>query len=206
MSEQSDDSQDSNRLFPVFLKLEQMRLLSVGGGKVGLEKLQAVLANSPLTETTLVSKEIDKRIVQSAASHPNLSLQQRAFVESDVYEVDVVIVAIDDPTESKRIRNIAKQHRKLVNVADKPELCDFYLGSIVQKGHLKIAISTNGKSPTIAKRLKELFNSLLPDQLNDILNNMSRIRSRLTGTFTQKVEALNRLTSDLAQEEMKDDR
>jgi uncharacterized protein len=204
MNQQSGKSQDSNRLFPVFLKLEQMRLLIVGGGKVGLEKLQAVLANSPSTETTLVSKEIDSRIVQLAASYPNLSLQQRAFVESDVYEVDVVIVAIDDPTESQRIRNVAKQHRKLVNVADKPELCDFYLGSIVQKGHLKIAISTNGKSPTIAKRLKELFNSILPDQLNDILNNMSRIRSRLTGTFTQKVEALNRLTSNLAEAE--DDR
>ena len=50
---------------------------------------------------------------------------------------------------------LSKQKKLLVNVADTPELCDFYLGSIVDKGNLKIAISTNGKSPTIAKRMRE---------------------------------------------------
>jgi siroheme synthase-like protein len=56
---------------------------------------------------------------------------------------------------NKYIRHSAHDRKLLINVADKPELCDFYLGSIVQKGDLKIAISTNGKSPTIAKRLKK---------------------------------------------------
>jgi siroheme synthase-like protein len=55
------------------------------------------------------------------------------------------IIAINDPIISEQIRNDAKQRSKLVNAADKPELCDFYLGSVVKKGNLKIAISTNGK-------------------------------------------------------------
>ena len=64
---------------------------------------------------------------------------------------------------SSQIRDEAKSRGKLVNVADKPELCDFYLSSVVKKGDLKIAISTNGKSPTTAKRLKEVLQEALPD-------------------------------------------
>jgi siroheme synthase-like protein len=60
-----------------------------------------------------------------------------------------LIVAVNDLAWSEEIRNDAKAKGILVNVADKPGLCDFYLGSIVQKGNLKIAISTNGKSPTL---------------------------------------------------------
>jgi len=85
-----------------------------------------------------------------------------------------------------------------VNVADKPELCDFYLGSVVKKGNLKIAISTNGKSPTIAKRLKEMFNEVLPDQLDELLQNMHIIRNKLNGSFTDKINKLNTITRDLA--------
>jgi len=83
-----------------------------------------------------------------------------------------------------------------VNVADKPELCDFYMGSIVQKGNLKIGISTNGKSPTVAKRLKELFNDLLPEEIDQLLDNMQAIRSRLQGNFADKVNQLNAITKD----------
>ncbi|MGB8191711.1 MAG: TSUP family transporter, partial [Chitinophagaceae bacterium] len=96
------------------------------------------------------------------------------------------------------ISTLAKQHGKLVNVADKPELCDFYLSSIVQKGNLKIAISTNGKSPTLAKRLKEIFNEALPDKLDDVLNNLHIIRNKMNGDFAAKVKKLDRITRVLA--------
>ena len=89
-----------------------------------------------------------------------------------------------------------KQKNKLVNVADKPELCDFYMGSIVQKGNLKIGISTNGKSPTVAKRLKDLFNELLPEEIDELLDNMQAIRSRMKGDFADKVNQLNAITKD----------
>ena len=85
---------------------------------------------------------------------------------------------------------------KLVNVADMPELCDFYLSSVVKKGNLKIAISTNGKSPTIAKRLKDLFNELLPEEIDELLDNMQSVRNRLKGDFNDKVNQLNAITKD----------
>jgi uncharacterized membrane protein YfcA len=82
-------------------------------------------------------------------------------------------------------------------VADKPELCDFYLGSIVKKGDLKIGISTNGKSPTIAKRLKELFQDNLPDELDLSLQQMNAFRNTLNGDFAHKVKELNKATAIL---------
>jgi uncharacterized membrane protein YfcA len=109
-----------------------------------------------------------------------------------------VITAINDPILSEQIRNDAKQKGKLINAADKPELCDFFLASVVKKGNLKIAISTNGKSPTIAKRLKEVLNDVMPDQLDEVLQNMHVIRNKLSGNFTDKVNKLNHITRDLS--------
>jgi siroheme synthase-like protein len=176
----------------------------VGGGKIGLEKLNAILLNAPETKIKLVAIEIGDEIKQLLATYPNLQLIERAFLPSDVDDSDVVLVAIDDKNESTRIRNIAKEKGKLVNVADKPELCDFYMSSIVQKGNLKIAISTNGKSPTIAKRLKDLFNELLPEELDELLDNMVEIRSKLKGDFTDKVNQLNAITKDFVLGKKKD--
>jgi precorrin-2 dehydrogenase/sirohydrochlorin ferrochelatase len=82
----------------------------------------------------------------------------------------------------------------LVNVADTPDLCDFYLGSIVTKGDLKIAISTNGKSPTLSKRLREFFEDVLPENINDLILNLNEYRNSLKGSFAEKVEKLNQLT------------
>jgi uncharacterized protein len=188
----------SNQLFPVFLKLENMRVLVVGGGNVGLEKLNAILQNSPSTSVKLVAVNIHGPVRSLAATHANIQLLEKEFEETDLDEAQVVIVAVNDPHTSQVISQLARQNGKLVNVADKPELCDFYLGSIVQKGNLKIAISTNGKSPTIAKRLKEIFNEMLPDKLDDVLNNMHIIRNKLNGDFAAKVQKLNEITSTLA--------
>jgi siroheme synthase-like protein len=93
----------------------------------------------------------------------------------------------------------AKLKGILINVADKPDLCDFYLGSVVQKGNLKVAISTNGKSPTIAKRLKEVLNETLPQELDSLLDNMQNIRNQMKGDFTEKVKQLNEITKTLSQ-------
>src|SRR6185312_7964425 len=95
------------------------------------------------------------------------------------------------------IRESAHERKLLINVADKPDLCDFYLGSIVQKGDLKLAISTNGKSPTVAKRLKEVLNEGLPEELDITLQQMSELRSSLSGDFAYKVRTLNEVTSVL---------
>ncbi|HMJ48138.1 MAG TPA: TSUP family transporter [Ferruginibacter sp.] len=198
----TDESQvipeTDNNLFPVFLKLENLKLLIVGGGKVALEKLHAVIQNSPATKITMVAIDFSEATRSAAEHHPGIELIERAYESSDLDNVDIIIIAVNDPLTSMLIRNDAQIRGKLVNVADQPHLCDFYLGSIVKKGNLKIAISTNGKSPTVAKRLKESFNELLPAVLDEVLENMEIIRGKIKGDFSTKVNELNRITKVLS--------
>jgi uncharacterized protein len=185
-----------NNLFPIFLKLEQLHVLVVGGGVVALEKLTALWKSSPKTRVTLVAPLINSEIL-AFQEEKELVIIQREFEEKDLENIDVVVVAVGDVPTSEVIRLIAKKHRLLVNVADKPELCDFYLGSIVTKGNLKIAISTNGKSPTFAKRLKEILNDNISDNVEDALDNLNKLRNHLEGDFQHKVNELNQITSTL---------
>ncbi|HKB43261.1 MAG TPA: bifunctional precorrin-2 dehydrogenase/sirohydrochlorin ferrochelatase [Chitinophagaceae bacterium] len=191
-------SKDTNKLFPIFLKLEELNVLVVGGGKVGLEKLNAIINNSPATRITIVAGNILEKIKKLAQKYPNILLREKNFEPTDLNDKDIVIVAINDKTTSSYIRAIAKEKKVLANVADKPGLCDFYLSSVVQKGNLKIAISTNGKSPTMAKRLKETLDDVLPNKLDKILTNMETIRKNMNGNFADKVKKLNKVTKLLA--------
>lgn len=186
-----------NDLFPIFLKLEHLNTLVVGGGNVGLEKLSALMRNSPEARVMLVGREIRQDLREFAADYPQVLMLERAFEPSDLNGKQLVVCATDNPVLHHEIREMAHARGILVNVADTPAECDFYLGSIVQKGDLKIAISTNGKSPTIAKRLKETLNDALPDELDDLLQNMPAIRARLDGDFSEKVRTLNALTASL---------
>jgi len=154
--------QVGNQLFPVFLQLNQLRTLLVGGGNVALEKLTALLGNSPQATVKVVAKEISAAVRDFIRGYPSVSLHERAFDDADLDGVDIVVVAADNAYLNEHIRNESRRRHILINVADKPDLCDFYLGSVVKKGNLKIGISTNGKSPTIAKRIKELLNDALP--------------------------------------------
>jgi siroheme synthase-like protein len=186
-----------NQLFPVFLKLENLHTVLVGGGNVGLEKLTAMLQNSPGAAITVISKTFLPQIEALAASNPKLTIIQKAFADTDLDGADLAMAATNDPELNRYIRQSAHDRKLLVNVADKPDLCDFYLGSIVQKGDLKIGISTNGKSPTVAKRLKEVLNEALPAELDTTLQQMSEIRNSLSGDFAYKVQELNRVTAVL---------
>ena len=187
--------EERNNLFPVFLKLEELDTLLVGGGNVGLEKLNALLKSSPLARVTVVAPLIRDEIRQLAASNGNVRLIERNFRVRDLQGKDLVVMATDDPQLHGRIRALARKRRLLVNVADTPKLCDFYLGSVVTKGNLKIGISTNGKSPTIAKRIREYLEEAIPEDTEALLQNMRGIRERLKGDFADKVKMLNDITS-----------
>ncbi|MBU3046583.1 TSUP family transporter [Chryseobacterium indologenes] len=195
----------SNWLYPIFLKLETLSLLIIGGGKVSLEKLESVLGNSPGTPIKLVAKEIIPEVRSLQNQYPHIILHERPYEDHDFNDTDLAIIAVNDLVLAGQIRDQAHQKNVLVNIADKPELCDFYLGSIVKKGSLKIAISTNGKSPTIAKRLRETFTEIIPDEMDHVLDNMQNIRRQLQGDFNDKVKELNKITTEYLSEGKKND-
>ena len=193
-------NKESNELFPVFLKLQNFRTLLVGAGNVGLEKLEAMLNNSPKANITIVGERVLPQIKELLKHHQYVQLFERRFEEQDLNGVELVILATDDKQLHHYIRGIAKEKGLLVNVADTPDLCDFYLSSIVKKGNLKIAISTNGKSPTVAKRIKQIIKESLPDEIDDTLAQMSKLRDTLKGDFAYKVRKMNEATASLVNE------
>ena len=186
-----------NELFPVFVKLNNLRTLLIGAGNVGLEKLTAIIGNSTQASVTVVSETFHTSFFELASVHSNLKLIEKSFSETDLLDVDIVFAATDNNVLNAEIKLLANAKGLLVNVADKPALCDFYLGAVVQKGDLKIGISTNGKSPTIAKRLKEVLNDSLPNEIDDTLQYMSALRKTLNGDFAYKVKQLNKVTEGL---------
>ena len=190
-----------NELFPVFLKLNQFNVLIIGGGNVGLEKLSAMLKNSPKADVTIVSKTFIQELKDLADLKENVKLITDEFNESYLEGKNIVISALNDIDKSAEIKVIVNSKGLLYNAADKPELCDFYLGSTVTKGNLKIGISTNGKSPTMAKRIKETLNDVFPDETEEVLENLYKIRSELKGDFDLKIKTLNKITKDMVEQE-----
>jgi precorrin-2 dehydrogenase / sirohydrochlorin ferrochelatase len=192
---------ERNNLFPVFLKLESLETLIVGGGHVGLEKLTAILKNSPTAKISVVARTIQEPIKVLAAQHENIRVFERNFKLWDLWNKDLVILATNNRGLNETIRKFARTRRLLINVADTPDLCDFYLGSVVTKGNLKIGISTNGKSPTISKRIREYLEEAIPEETNELLDNMNKIREQIKGDFNHKVKVLNEVTASFLKAE-----
>ena len=186
-----------NPLFPVFLKLDQLQTLVVGGGNVGLEKTQALLKNDPNAKLKIVARSIMPELQNLVDLHPSCEISEKSFSETDLDGINVLILATDIRETNLEIRELAKKKNILVNVADTPDICDFYLGSTIKKGDLKIGISTNGKSPTLAKRFRQILEEIIPDDMQSLLDNLNTIRNRLKGDFTEKVKELNKITDSL---------
>lgn len=190
--------QTTNQLFPVFLKLDQLDLLIVGGGAVGLEKLHFLLKSSPNARVTLVGKTVLQEIHDLAAqAKGKFTIIERPFQTTDLDGKQIVVAATENRETNLIIRRQAKERNILVNVADTPDLCDFYMGSIVTRGPLKVAISTNGQSPTLAKRLRQLLEQELPEDIDQLIDNLHRFRNTLKDGFAHKVQTLNKLTESL---------
>ncbi len=194
---------ERNELYPVFLKLHQLKLLIVGAGEVGYEKLSFILKSSPRAKVRMVAPWVSPEIetLLAGKEEHDVEIIRRPFEESDVEWPDLVIAATNIELLNQQVQKVAKAKQKLVNVADTPALCDFYLGSIVTKGFLKVAVSTNGQSPTFAKRFRQLLEEVLPEDTSDLLENLKEIRDRLGGDFAHKVKELNRITASLLEEE-----
>lgn len=190
-------STSRNELFPVFLKVHELNVLLVGGGNVALEKLTFLFKSSPQANVTLVADRILPEVRAIAKKHASLRLFERRFGWNDLHGKQLAILATDDRPLHEQIREYTRGTSLLLNVADTPELCDLYLGGIVTKGDLKIAISTNGRSPTLAKRIRQYLEEALPEETQALIDQLDRYRKTLKGDFAEKVRALNRATASL---------
>jgi siroheme synthase-like protein len=133
------------------LRLEGRNCLVVGGGEIGLEKVEGVLACSG--DVTLVAPEANAAL-QALAAEGSITWVKRPYEAGDLEGKFMAIAATNDTDVNISVYNDAEKRAMLVNVVDVPSLCNFILPAIVRTGPLAIAISTAGASPALAKRIK----------------------------------------------------
>lgn len=195
---------ERNNLYPIFLKLSNLKVLIIGGGNVAEEKLTFLLKSSPDANVTMVSPMFREGTV-SLAKMGNVKLIQSKYKKKYLKEKHIVIATTDVPKVNVKVYKHCRKRSILVNVADNPPYCDFYMGGIVTKGNVKVAISTNGKSPTTAKRLRQFFEDVIPENVDDLVKNLNEYRKTIKGDFEQKVETLNEFTKGLIEKKVQND-
>ncbi len=139
------------RFYIACLRLTGRRCVVVGGGDVGLEKVEGLLACD--AEVTLVAPQAHPELVQLALEG-SIAWEQREYQAGDLEGALIAIAATGDSDVNIRVFEDAENRAMLVNVVDVPPLCNFILPAIVRNGPLAIAISTAGASPALAKRMK----------------------------------------------------
>jgi precorrin-2 dehydrogenase/sirohydrochlorin ferrochelatase len=187
---------ERNNLYPIFLKVSNLNILIVGGGNVALEKLSFLLKSSPDARVEMVSpmfREETLALVEEFGVKITTTTYNKRFLKNK----HIVIATTDNIPVNEEVYRDCRAKNILVNVADNPPFCDFYMGGIVTKGNVKVAISTNGKSPTTAKRLRQFFEDVLPDNIDDLVKNLNEFRKTIKGDFEEKVETLNEFTKGL---------
>lgn len=162
--------------FPAFVKLDNKKILIVGGGYIAYEKLDHLLDFTK--DISVISLELSDDMAKGIKDN-NLSYEQRAYEVGDIKDYAVVIVAVDDIPLQAEIFAESKQYNCLCNSVDSVDYCDFIFPSYIKKDDLTIAVSTSGASPAMAKHLRMYLQNLIPDSIGEFLKEMKDLRKTL---------------------------
>jgi precorrin-2 dehydrogenase/sirohydrochlorin ferrochelatase len=158
------------------LDINERACLVVGGGNVGARKAKGLLAAG--ARVVVVSPVMDAAL-EALLPDERLSLKKRAYRPSDMAGVFLVIGATDQAELNRRIKRDAQAAKALCNVADQPQLCDFILPAVVNQGDLALAITTGGRSPALAKRLRRELQGQFGPEYAELTALLGAIRTRL---------------------------
>ena len=164
------------KYYPIHLDIKNRRCLVVGGGAVGTRKVNTLLECG--AHVSVVGPDPTPQLTR-LASEGSINLQKRAYRSDDLSGMFLVIGATDDEALNRRISEDAEHSHILCNIADRPEVCNFILPSIVSRGDLVITISTSGKSPALAKHLRQKLEKQFGREYADFLILMGAIRQKL---------------------------
>ena len=162
--------------FPLYMDMQNLKVLVVGGGSIATEKLEKLTDFT--TEITVIALHVEEE-AHSLIEEYQLILEQRAYQRGDIEGFDIVIVATDTVDLHKAIYDESRGSRILVNSVDNTDYCDFIFPSYVQKGDLTIAFSTGGASPAFAKQIRRHFEKIIPDSVGEFLQKMKGLRSTM---------------------------
>ena len=162
--------------YPVNLDIKKRKCLVVGGGRVGTRKVVTLLECG--AKVTVVSPDVRKDLLE-LADRGVITLNQRLYRKSDLDGMFLVIGTTDDEELNHQISIAAEKLNMLCNIADRPKACNFILPSIVNRGDLTISISTAGKSPALAKKLRIELEEQFGNEYAELLRLMGAIRAKL---------------------------
>ncbi len=163
-------------LYPIFLRLTGEAVLVVGAGAVGTRKVSGLLAAG--ARVTVVAPEATDEIGR-LAGEGKVRWERRPFEESDVKGHRLVFAATPDRAVSERVERAAAGAGLLVNVADTPDLCSFYLPSVLERGPLKVAVSTSGACPAYARELRRRLERRIGKRTDGFVELLGRMRERV---------------------------
>ncbi|HKW16892.1 MAG TPA: bifunctional precorrin-2 dehydrogenase/sirohydrochlorin ferrochelatase [Terriglobales bacterium] len=184
-------------MFPIFLKLEGRQCLVVGAGTVAEGKIRGLLDAGALVQV-VAPKAVFQ--IRRWDFEGKLSWKPREFDPRDLDEAAIVIAATNSHEVNTHIFREAKLHNVLCNSVDDPENCDFYYPAVVKRGDLQIAISTNGRSPALAQRLRKDLEEQFGPEYEAWVQELGNAREQLNGTVLD-AEARKKLLHELASRE-----
>jgi precorrin-2 dehydrogenase/sirohydrochlorin ferrochelatase len=164
------------KYYPVHLDINNRNALVVGGGGVGTRKVRTLLACG--ARVTVVSLDASRQLLDLATSG-EIILEKRPYQSDDLSGMFLVIGATNDEKLNRQISGDADRLNTLCNIADRPEVCNFILPSIVHRDDLVITISTSGKSPALAKKLRKSLENQFGEEYGTLLRLMGAIRKKL---------------------------
>jgi len=162
--------------FPAFLKLDNKKILIVGGGYIAYEKLTHLL---DFTQDISVISPAFSNDMQNMIDKHSLSFETREYQKGDISEFAIVVVAVDDISLQSEIFQESKEYNCLCNSVDSVDYCDFIFPSYLKKDDLTIAISTSGASPAMAKHLRIYLQNIIPNGVSEFLKEMKNLRKTL---------------------------
>jgi len=162
--------------YPIFVDIRGRNCLVVGGGDVGTRKVETLLeCGASVTVVSIDATETLKRLAKDQC----ITLALRAYRSSDLDSKFLIIGATNDQGLNQQVSIDAEKRNLLCNIADRPAACNFILPAIVEQGDLVMAISTSGKSPAFAKKLRKDLEKQFGEAYAIFLNLMGAIRNRL---------------------------
>ena len=163
-------------MFPMFVKLEGHSVLVVGAGRVGEPKIKGLLGTGARIHVVSFAAS---PAVKEWALRGEISLEERGFIPSDLDGVMIAVVATASAKLNAIIYRLAHARGVLCNVVDVPEYCDFYYPAVVQRGDLQIAISTSGRSPSLARRIREQLEAQFGPEYAELVDELGATRRRV---------------------------
>lgn len=166
-------------LFPMMLNLAGRKCIVVGAGKIAAAKIKALLSCGA---KVFVIAPAAVREIRTQASAGKLVWKPRRFVSRDLRGAFLAIAATDSASTNAAVFRLCRAHQVLCNSVDDPEHCDFFYPAVVRRGSLQIAISTNGRSPALAARLRKELSLQFGPEWSSLVERVGKKRQEILKT------------------------